>query len=353
MTGLRLENVSKRFGEIEAVTDVSLDLPSGAMITFLGPSGSGKSTLFRLVAGLEVLSSGRVFFGQREVTNDPPHKRNVGMVFQSHALFPHLRVWENIAYGLAIRGVPKAERMERAIELLELVKLPDVEQRSVDQLSGGQQQRVAIARALALQPILFLLDEPLSALDAKLREHMQIELRQLQKRVGVTTIVVTHDQREAMTMSDVVVVIDEGSVQQVGPPLEIYRKPANTFVAGFVGVSNLLDGHVTRHGGIEVGGHQLIASTPPQFNQPGAAVTICVRPEELSVSPAAPERANCLRGTASYIRDVGSEIEVYVDWQGEQIVCRMAAGSSLGFSVSDEVSIAIPEKVHLMATANV
>ena len=216
MAQLSLKGVTKNFGSVVAVSEVDLDLPDGKLISFLGPSGSGKTTLFRLVAGLEPPTAGAVFLDGRNITGIPTHKRNMGMVFQSFALFPHLTVGQNVAYGLRIRGVDKQTRKQRIDELLELVRMPGVADRHISQLSGGQQQRVAMARALALEPVLFLLDEPLSALDAKLREAMQVELRQLQKRLGITTIVVTHDQREAMTISDFVVVLDEGVVQQVG-----------------------------------------------------------------------------------------------------------------------------------------
>src|SRR5690606_20899685 len=196
---LVVRGLSKAFGPTVALEDVSLDLPPGKLICFLGPSGCGKTTLLRIIAGLETPTSGRVSLGETDLTAVPAHQRNIGMVFQSYALFPHLNVAENVAYGLRIRGVPKRERLRRAEELLELVKLPNVSRRSTAQLSGGQRQRVAMARALALDPDLFLLDEPLSALDAKLREDMQVELKRLQRQLGITTIIVTHDQEEAMT----------------------------------------------------------------------------------------------------------------------------------------------------------
>ena len=223
---------------------------TASSICLLGPSGCGKTTLLRCIAGLETPTAGRIWLDGQDLTDAPAHKRNFGMVFQSLALFPHLSVGENIAYGLRIRGVDQRARSQRAEELLELVRLPGVIDRPVSQLSGGQRQRVAIARALALNPKLFLLDEPLSALDAKLREAMQIELRLLQRRLGISTIVVTHDQREAMTMADIVVVMDHGRVQQVASPLDTYRSPSNAFVADFIGISNLVPGtsQRPRHG---------------------------------------------------------------------------------------------------------
>jgi putative spermidine/putrescine transport system ATP-binding protein len=239
MTQVQIENVTKKYGDFIAVDGVTVNIPDGSFVCLLGPSGCGKTTLLRLIAGLEDLSGGSLSVGGVDYSKVPAHKREFGMVFQSLALFPHLTVAENIAYPLKIRGVNASDRRVRALELLDLVKLPDIADRQVHQLSGGQRQRVAIARGLAIDPKVFLLDEPLSALDANLREHLQIELRQLQKALGVTTIVVTHDQREAMSMADTVIVMKAGKVQQVGTPVEIYRNPANAFVANFIGVSNL------------------------------------------------------------------------------------------------------------------
>jgi putative spermidine/putrescine transport system ATP-binding protein len=241
---LVVAGLTKRFGATTALEDVDLELPGGKLTCFLGPSGCGKTTLLRIIAGLEVPTSGSLRLGDRDLTRVPAHQRNVGMVFQSFALFPHLNVAENIAYGLRIRGVPKRRRRERADELLELVRLGGLGDRHPSQLSGGQRQRVAMARALALEPSLFLLDEPLSALDAKLREAMQVELRQLQERVGITTIIVTHDQEEAMTMADHVVVMGEARVQQVGSPLDVYHRPVNRFVADFIGANNFVPAQV-------------------------------------------------------------------------------------------------------------
>ncbi|MCY4397129.1 MAG: ABC transporter ATP-binding protein, partial [Rhodospirillaceae bacterium] len=241
MSALTLEGVTKRFGSLVAVDDVSLTVLKGTFVCLLGPSGCGKTTLLRLIAGLEAPSAGRILLAGAEVTGLPTHKRDFGMVFQSLALFPHLSVRDNIAYPLRIRGAAKAEWESRVGELLDLVHLQDHGERPVSRLSGGQRQRVAIARALAVSPRLFLLDEPLSALDAKLREAMQVELRQLQQKLGITTIVVTHDQREAMTMADLVVVMGDGRIHQAAAPVEIYRKPADAFVADFIGSTNLLD----------------------------------------------------------------------------------------------------------------
>ena len=233
------------------------------------------------------------------------------MVFQSLALFPHLTVGENIAYGLRIRGVDKAQRRKRAEELLELVRLPGVADRHVSQLSGGQRQRVAIARALALDPKLFLLDEPLSALDAKLREAMQVELRLLQQRLGISTIVVTHDQREAMTMADIVVIMDRGRVQQMASPLETYRNPANAFVADFIGISNLIPGTLSRRYGV-ASARPIRVERVPAALAVGSNVTLSMRPEEVHIRPAGEAGENRVPGIVTFIRDLGASVEVTI-----------------------------------------
>src|ERR671914_1401229 len=274
--GLTLDNVVKRFADVVAVAGVQLELPDGKLISFLGPSGCGKTTLLRMIAGLEKPTEGRIHLQGEDITDKPPHTRDIGMVFQTLALFPHLDVARNIGYGLRIRGIDSGTIEGRVRELLALVSLEGVASRRISQLSGGQQQRVATARALALRPRLFLLDEPLSALDANLREELQVELRLLQQQLGITTIIVTHDQREAMTMSDLVVVMKAGRIEQVGPPLEVYRRPASPFVASFIGRTNLLQG--------EASGDDAIAVAGRPFDVAGDAdltgdVTISVRPE--------------------------------------------------------------------------
>jgi len=238
---IRLANLTKRYGGLVAVDAVSLDIARGEFFTLLGPSGSGKTTTLRLIAGFELPDEGTVFLGGENVTDDPPYARDVNTVFQDYALFPHMTVEENVEYGLRIRKVPKAERSSRAQEALEMVRLPDVGRRKPVQLSGGQRQRVALARAIVNRPRVLLLDEPLGALDLKLRQQMQVELKSIQAEVGITFVYVTHDQEEALTMSDRIAVFNDGRIQQVGPPAELYERPASEFVAGFVGVSNLLE----------------------------------------------------------------------------------------------------------------
>ncbi|MDY0039716.1 MAG: ABC transporter ATP-binding protein [Desulforhabdus sp.] len=321
MTGLVLKDIHKHYGSVVAVQNVSLQIPHGRFVCFLGPSGCGKTTLLRLIAGLEKPSRGNILLDSSDITEQPAHRRNFGMVFQSLALFPHLSVGENIAYSLRVRKVDKAARQRRIDELLELVRLPGYSGRHISQLSGGQRQRVAIARALAIEPRLFLLDEPLSALDAKLREDMQLELRMLQQRLQITTIVVTHDQREAMTMSDLIVVMGtDNQVHQMGTPLEIYREPANTFVADFIGTSNLLKGIYSDIGEAAVLGTMLKIDSVPQGLPSGNEITISVRPEDISVVPGIQQGENSLHGTVTFVRDVGSSVEIYLDCNGIQII---------------------------------
>lgn len=238
---IRLAGLSKRYGDLAAVDGVDLDVEPGEFFTLLGPSGSGKTTTLRLVAGFELPDAGRIELGGEDVSRVPPYARDVNTVFQDYALFPHMNVVENVEYGLRIRKVPRAERRRRAEEALETVRLPGLGGRKPAQLSGGQRQRVALARAIVNRPRVLLLDEPLGALDLKLRQEMQVELGRIQGEVGITFVYVTHDQEEALTMSDRIAVFNRGRIEQVGPPAELYEHPVNEFVAGFVGVSNVLE----------------------------------------------------------------------------------------------------------------
>ncbi len=341
MPGLKLEGVGKSFGTFAAVAGVDLDLPPGKLVCLLGPSGCGKTTLLRLVAGLEEPSTGRVRFDGQDLTRIPAHKRGFGMVFQSLALFPHLSVGENVGYALRIRGTGRAERRRRVEELLELVRLPGVANRHISQLSGGQRQRVAIARALALDPRLFLLDEPLSALDAKLREAMQVELRMLQQRLGITTIVVTHDQREAMTMADVVVVMERGHTRQIGPPLEIYRNPASTFVADFIGITNLLPGRATGSDEVTVANVPIRVGAGKELSR-GVEVTLSVRPEEVHVLAADAGGDNRLPGEVTFIRDLGASVEISVDCGGLTVLAITTPKERPGARVGERAMVELP-----------
>ena len=250
-----LETVSKSFGDLQAVDDVSVEVRGGEFFSLLGPSGCGKTTSLRLIAGFERPDAGRILIGDDDVTETPPHKRPVNTVFQSYALFPHLNVGDNVAFGLRFKDLPRQQRMGRVRRVLEHVQLDGFERRKPHQLSGGQQQRVALARALVLDPDVLLLDEPLGALDAKLRRELQVELKGLQREIGITFVYVTHDQEEALTMSDRMAVMSGGRIQQLGAPRDVYEHPATAFVADFLGVSNLMgarcdgSGRVTLEGG--------------------------------------------------------------------------------------------------------
>ena len=236
-----MDGVSKSYGHVVAVAGVDLTVQAGEFFTLLGPSGSGKTTLLRLIAGFERPDSGRIELAGHDVTSVPPHLRPTNTVFQDYALFPHMNVAENIGYGLRVKGVPKAEREERVERAVSMVRLTGLERRKPNQLSGGQRQRVALARAVVNEPEVLLLDEPLGALDLKLRQEMQLELKRIQKKVGITFVYVTHDQEEALTMSDRMAVMMNGKIEQLGPPVEVYERPATEFVAGFIGISNVLE----------------------------------------------------------------------------------------------------------------
>ncbi|UYZ14420.1 ABC transporter ATP-binding protein [Brevibacillus sp. WF146] len=305
MSSVTLDHVSKRFGNAKGVEDVHIHIESGEFFTFLGPSGCGKTTTLRMIAGFYYPTRGRICFGSRDVTSLPPHKRNTGMVFQNYALFPHMTVFENIAFGLQVRNIPKAEVKERVERMMKLVRLEGYGERRIDQLSGGQQQRVALARALVIEPQILLLDEPLSNLDAKLREETRYEIKRLQMELGITTIYVTHDQAEAMSMSDRVMVMQGGEVQQVGTPHEIYHRPVNRFVASFIGETNLWEGIVAGIDGSEVRvrvapdlvltGYTHNAS--PQVRLvPGEKVSLSIRPETVQESAGA-DGENVVAGT--------------------------------------------------------
>src|SRR3954451_8967945 len=286
---VRLKELTKLFGEARAVDRVSLSIEPGSMVAMLGPSGCGKTTTLRMIAGLIEPNAGEILLDDRSITHVPVHRRNIGMLFQNYALFPHMTVAENIAFGLETRGVKRAAAAERVTGALQLVQLPGYGDRMPGQLSGGQQQRVALPRALVVEPALLLLDEPLGALDKALRESMQVELRALQQRLGVTTIMVTQDQDEALTMADRIVLIRDGRIEQVGAPGEVYQHPVSRFVAGFLGASNFLRGRVVDAANsgvlIEVPRGPIVSVTT---SRPlGSQVTIALRPEAVSIEAAA------------------------------------------------------------------
>lgn len=338
MSGLEIRALSKRFNSFTALNRISLSVAQGQFVCLLGPSGCGKSTLLRIIAGLDTPSEGQILIDGQDIAGVPAHKRDFGMVFQSLALFPHLSVAENIAYPLAIRGVDKAKQEAEVERLLDLVHLPGMGGRAITQLSGGQRQRVAIARALVMTPRLFLLDEPMSALDAKLREVMQIEVKRLQRQLGVTSILVTHDQREAMTTADLVVVMSGGVIQQAAAPLEIYRNPANAFVADFIGITNLIDGQARGGGRIETPAGVIVTAGVPDAGR----VTVSVRPEDLTLH--ADPGEGRLTGTVSFIRRLGAVTEVSLAIQGmaKEIVVSLPGRQEVGFAEGAVAHVAVP-----------
>jgi len=284
---VELRNVSKRFGEVQAVKAASFTLPQKSVLTILGPSGCGKTTLLRMIAGFDTPTSGEIFIHGKPVSSIPPHQRSIGMVFQKLALFPHMTAAENIAYPLKMRRFDPRTIPDLVDRYLQIVRLTDMGKRRIHQLSGGQQQRVAIARALIFSPHLLLLDEPLSALDKKLREEMQLEFRQIQQELGVTTINVTHDQREALVMSDEIIVMSDGVIQQTADPIHLYREPLNRFVANFIGLTSLLTGRVAGVQGsgveIHVGGIALKGRTSEAELMSGYAAECAVRAEQVRI----------------------------------------------------------------------
>jgi len=301
---LKIRDLSKKFGDFTALSDISLDVYDGEFVCFLGPSGCGKTTLLRAIAGLDIQTTGSIEQGGSDISALPPAERDFGIVFQSYALFPNLTVNKNIAYGLENRKLPADQIRARVTELLELVGLPDQGDKYPAQLSGGQQQRVALARAMATSPGLLLLDEPLSALDARVRVHLRTEIKDLQRRLGVTTIMVTHDQKEALTMADRIVVMDHGVIEQVGAPEEIYGKPATAFVADFIGTMNFADGLVTGDGIVKMGDTDLHCDTNGYAS--GTAVAVAIRPEDINAQDVEDNDENLVSSDILHLEFLGS-----------------------------------------------
>jgi putative spermidine/putrescine transport system ATP-binding protein len=347
MARLDIDHLVKRYGDFHAVRDVSLSVADGEFLVLLGPSGCGKTTTLRMVAGFIEPSAGHVKLGGADVTELPPWKRNAGMVFQSYALFPHLTVAQNVAFGLEMRKLPKADIGKRVDEALALVRLSGYGARLPRQLSGGQQQRVALARALAIRPDVLLLDEPLSNLDAKLRQEVRVEIRELQKQLGLTTVMVTHDQEEALTMADRLVVMNEGIVHQVGSQRDLYERPADRFVAGFVGRSTFLGGKIEAPGRFRTDGGLAIACVG---GTPGTA-SLALRPERVEIAASALSGLdNALPGTVEFVSYLGAQIDIHVRLSPSDRLVVQIANRDGGFApeVGQHVHVGWPASAGLI-----
>ncbi|WP_052365410.1 ABC transporter ATP-binding protein [Halotalea alkalilenta] len=338
---LRLEAITKQYGSNSPTVDrLDLNLGKGQLLGLLGPSGCGKTTTLRMIAGLLPISAGRILIGDNDISHLPPHKRDIGLVFQNYALFPHMNVGENVAFGLTMRGIGKRESLRRAEEALETVRLPGLGKRRPKELSGGQQQRVALARALVIKPRLLLLDEPLSNLDAQLRDQMRIEIRDIQQLLGITTVFVTHDQTEALTMCDQVGVMYGGRLAQLGAPEEIYERPASMFVAQFVGRTNVLTGEQVSHQQVRIGGARYRCSgARPHWR----GLKIAIRPHRISLTPnrdpsLLSTATNCVQGLVAAITYIGDVLQYEVDIGCARIRVETPTGSSrLRYKVGDLV----------------
>ncbi len=348
MSTISLQNVAKFYGSARAVEDISLDIAQGEFLALLGPSGCGKTTTLRMIAGFIEASNGRILFDDRDVTRLPPNRRNTGMVFQGFALFPHMTVFENVAYGLQMRKVRKDEIKERVAKILERVQLGPLAHRLPKQLSGGQQQRVALARALVINPDVLLLDEPLSALDAKLRHEVRLQIRQLQQSLGLTTIFVTHDQEEALSLADRLVVMSNGRVEQIGTPSELYEQPATPFVADFIGKSNFFNGRLDGQVFTSDFGASLRVAKPDATI--GAGAMVAVRPEKIrlrELNGSGDARGeNELRGTIDFVSYLGptTEYAIRVD-DGPVVLVRQqneSAAARANLLVGRPIALGLP-----------
>ena len=338
---IELRKIKKSFGDHEVLSGIDLYIRENEFITLLGPSGCGKTTTLRLIGGFDRPDSGDVLFDGRRINDIPPHRRHINTVFQRYALFPHLNVFENVAFGLRIQKQPKEKIKDRVTRMLKLVDLKGFQSRHIESLSGGQQQRVAIARALVNQPRVLLLDEPLGALDMKLRREMQIELKNMQRQVGITFIYVTHDQEEALTMSDTVVVMNDGRIQQIGAPEDIYNEPNNRFVAHFIGKSNIIEGTMIRDREVSFCG-RVFPCVDGGFGE-DAPVDVVLRPEDIELN--GPESGQ-LRGTVTDVVFKGIHYEMLIACQEHTLTVQSTRmrepGSQVGISVG-------PDEIHVMA----
>jgi len=342
---IELVNVTKRYGPIVANDHINLKIRRGELLTLLGPSGCGKTTALRCITGYITLDEGRVFIDGKDVTDLPTHKRELGMVFQNFALFPHMTVYENVEFPLRIRNLSKGKRRELVMEALHLIRMEGYEDHYPRQLSGGQQQRVGLARALVYHPKVLLLDEPLSNLDAKLREEMRFEIKELQRRLGITAVYVTHDQAEALALSDRVAVMNEGRIEQVGTPDEIYDRPRSKFVADFIGLSNFIEGAI-----VSVGEGKAILSvddlrlTVPALSemQPGQTLLAFIRPNDINLLPAAAEGGeNVFRGVVSKVTYLGDRIDYRIA-VGRRLELRVQTDGKVRFERGENVQVKLP-----------
>ena len=340
MANVKFNDITFRYGSNTVLEHFSLEVESGKIVCLVGPSGCGKTTTLRLIAGFESADQGDIIFLGEDIKDVPPHKRNVNTVFQRYALFPHLNVFENVAFPLREKRVPRAEIEEKVNEMLKLVALSGFEKRSVTSLSGGQQQRVAIARALVNSPKVLLLDEPLAALDLKLRKDMQSELKKIQKATGITFVFVTHDQEEALSMSDTVVVMSEGRIQQIGTPVDIYNEPENAFVADFIGESNILDGVMLEDNKVRFHGH-VFTCVDGGF-APKEPVDVVVRPEDVDIVP---EDKGMLKGVVTSVTFLGVHYEIIVDINGFKWMIQ----TTDFVDVDEHIGLYIePDAIHIM-----
>lgn len=340
-----IENVTKKFGNVTAVEDVSLDIRANEFFALLGPSGCGKTTLLRMLAGFEPPSGGRLFIDGEDITNVPPNRRPVNMVFQSYAVFPHMTVADNVAYGLVVTGVPKAEIGPRVEEALSMVRLRDFGKRMPDQLSGGQRQRVALARALVKRPKVLLLDEPLSALDRKLREEMQLELVRLQHEVGITFVIVTHDQEEALSMADRIAVMDQGKMLQIAPPTDLYERPNCRMVADFIGKSNFFRGQIIgrENGKLQIDTEALGRLDLPDDGKGDGDIEVAIRPEKIGLvqDPPSDHRLTipCHVIQQAYF---GDKSHIYVETEtGQRVICQNQSGAKTSFEAGSACHLLI------------
>ncbi|PVH27419.1 ABC transporter ATP-binding protein [Pararhodobacter oceanensis] len=350
---VRIQGLCKAFDNLDdpakpvlAVNQVNLDINEGELVTLLGPSGCGKTTLLRMVAGFEEPTEGDIFFGDRRMNNVPPNRRDATMVFQSYAIFPHLSIFENVAFGLRLKSQSRKKIEKHVTEVLAMTGLSGMANRSPTQLSGGQQQRVALARAIVMEPRVLLFDEPLSNLDAKLRDQMRIEIRELQQRLGITSLYVTHDQVEAMSISDRIVVMRGGVVEQVGTPREIYSQPANRFVAEFIGRANFITAKVGEANTVDLAGAR-IALDAPIAASPGDSVTLLVRPEVVTLSPT----EGIINGTVRRVMFLGNLTEYLIEVPGtDPWLVELSGPEAPTFTAGDTVRLSLPpSSIHVLA----